>query len=251
MRHRIATIFGCELRALWLSAVRGDLFHMHPRSSRDECSEDMMKFTDGAALVNSGMAGQGCSINQSTLQISEGATVQCGENVEFTHAHVTVRYGASLVIGNNCKIVGRIIVEGKSRLEIGDYLVCNDLVKIRSYEGKGVFIGNGCLFANPTIYNSDYHGIYDLSDGVRLNRANDIIIEDNVWLSLNSMLLKGARIGSGSVVGAGAVVSGAFPGNAIIAGNPARTVRENIRWTRGTFHEMPAIREPFYGSNTM
>lgn len=49
-------------------------------------------------------------------------------------------------------------------------------------------------------------------------------IGDNVFIGVNATILMGAHIGSNSIVGAGAVVSGKFPNEVVIAGNPARVI---------------------------
>ncbi len=56
--------------------------------------------------------------------------------------------------------------------------------------------------------------------------AKAIVIEDNVWLGGSAILLPGVRIGRNAVVGAGAVVTRSVPANTVVAGNPARVIRE-------------------------
>jgi maltose O-acetyltransferase len=56
--------------------------------------------------------------------------------------------------------------------------------------------------------------------------AKPIVIEDKVWLGGGAILLPGVRIGRNAVVGAGAVVSRSVPANTVVAGNPARVIRE-------------------------
>jgi acetyltransferase-like isoleucine patch superfamily enzyme len=51
-----------------------------------------------------------------------------------------------------------------------------------------------------------------------------IFIEDDVWIGLNSTILKGVRIGKGAVVGASSVVTKDVPPFAIVAGNPAKII---------------------------
>lgn len=53
----------------------------------------------------------------------------------------------------------------------------------------------------------------------------DIIIEDDVWLGLNSIILSGVKIGQGAIVGAGSVVTKDIPPYAIAGGNPARVIK--------------------------
>ena len=56
--------------------------------------------------------------------------------------------------------------------------------------------------------------------------AKPIVIEENVWIGGGAILLPGVRIGRNAVVGAGAVVSRSVPANTVVAGNPARVIRE-------------------------
>jgi acetyltransferase-like isoleucine patch superfamily enzyme len=53
-----------------------------------------------------------------------------------------------------------------------------------------------------------------------------VIIGNSVWIGVNSTILKGVTIGEGSVVGAGSVVTKDVPPWTIVAGNPARVIRE-------------------------
>jgi maltose O-acetyltransferase len=56
--------------------------------------------------------------------------------------------------------------------------------------------------------------------------AKPIVIEDNVWLGGGAILLPGVTIARNAVVGAGAVVSRDVPSSSVVAGNPARVIRE-------------------------
>jgi maltose O-acetyltransferase len=56
--------------------------------------------------------------------------------------------------------------------------------------------------------------------------AKPVVIEDNVWLGGGAILLPGVKISRNAVVGAGAVVSRSVPANMVVAGNPARVIRE-------------------------
>ncbi len=58
-----------------------------------------------------------------------------------------------------------------------------------------------------------------------LGEAQKTIIGNNCFIGIKTIILMGANIGDNSIVGAGSVVSGKFPPNVVIAGNPARVVR--------------------------
>lgn len=56
--------------------------------------------------------------------------------------------------------------------------------------------------------------------------AEGIVIEDDVWLGAGAVVTDGVRIGRGAVVAAGAVVTADVPANSVVAGVPARIVRD-------------------------
>ena len=53
-----------------------------------------------------------------------------------------------------------------------------------------------------------------------------VMIESKVWIGFNAIVLKGVTIGEGAVVGAGAVVTKDVPPWTVVAGNPAKIIRE-------------------------
>lgn len=53
-----------------------------------------------------------------------------------------------------------------------------------------------------------------------------VIIDSDAWIGAGATILRGVRIGEGAIVGAGAVVAHDVPPHTIVAGNPARVIRE-------------------------
>ena len=90
------------------------------------------------------------------------------------------------------------------------------------------------------IHDSSYHSldanvrhneIHERFDrGLRMPNTQavnaSVIIEDDVWIGLKSTILKGVTIGRGAVVAAGSVVTKDVPPFTLVAGNPARFIRE-------------------------
>ena len=112
---------------------------------------------------------------------------------------------------------------GKGRITIGDYVMISPGTRISASES--ISIGDSVMMANGVyITDSDWHGIYDRTR--RDATKNPVVISDNVWLGDNSTVLKGVSIGENSVVAARAVVIRDVPPNVVVAGNPARVVRE-------------------------
>jgi acetyltransferase-like isoleucine patch superfamily enzyme len=93
-----------------------------------------------------------------------------------------------------------------------------------------ITIGDGATIArNVYIYDGDHHSILD-DDGNILNKSTPINIGKHVWIGVGAIILKGVNIGDGSIIGAGAVVNKDIPANSIAVGNPAKVIKENIRW---------------------
>mgnify|MGYP002627478778 FL=1 len=60
------------------------------------------------------------------------------------------------------------------------------------------------------------------------NLKADTYIGNNVIVGINSIILPGVRVGSHVVIGAGSVVTKDVPDHCIVAGNPAKVIREGI-----------------------
>lgn len=156
--------------------------------------------------------------------------------------------GASLQIGNNVVIkssflsnlVGlyqkTVIVtrDSKASIFIGDNVGISGAT---IYARQNISIGeNTCIGGNAKILDNDFHPIEweernrllqkkDGGDETDLIPTKPIRIGKNCFIGCNAIILKGTVLGDGCVVGAGAVVSGTFEPNSVIAGNPARVIR--------------------------
>lgn len=107
---------------------------------------------------------------------------------------------------------------------MGDYVYLNVLCTI--LDCNEVHIGSHVMIG-PAV--QIYTAAHELQAEPRIQGwevAKSIVIEDNVWLGGSAILLPGVRIGRNAVVGAGAVVTRNVPANTIVAGNPARVIRE-------------------------
>ena len=95
-------------------------------------------------------------------------------------------------------------------------------------EKCSIKIGSNCLIGhNVVIFDSNFHCLDpDLRHHGGDVSVGDVEIMDNVFIGSLVTILKNTKIGSGSVVAAGSVVSGDFPSNCIIAGNPAVIVSQ-------------------------
>lgn len=87
--------------------------------------------------------------------------------------------------------------------------------------------------SNVLIQTCDQHGIVDLATGEIVNSiASQVILGDHVWLCRQSTIMPGVSIGDGAVVGACALVTRPVSKMTVVAGVPARVVREDATWCR-------------------
>lgn len=113
-----------------------------------------------------------------------------------------IDYGKPVTIGKGCFIQQCCTFFGRGGITIGD----------------GVFIGPKC---NLITINHDVN-----PDNRSATYGRPIVIEDKVWIGINSTVLPGVRIGYGSIVGAQSVVTRDVPPMTIVAGNPAIIIRK-------------------------
>lgn len=150
--------------------------------------------------------------------------------------HVTIQNPQCLFFGDNvgigkyayfmpcCKFLG---TEYHPKITVGDGTwigIRNSFAAIH-----GITIGKNVLFAGYVHITDHSHGYEDVTKPISkqpLISKGPIVIEDNCWLGFNSEILSGVHIGRNSVVAAHAVVTKNVPPYSIVAGNPAKIVKQ-------------------------
>lgn len=155
--------------------------------------------------------------------------------------------GLKFSAGRNFRVFGKMTVSGPGRVEFGDDVMVGMHVTPFTHAPTAVIrVGNHCFLNGARIGCSERIEIGDHSivaearlmdtnfHSTRADRWNPeapvkvspVVLEENVWVAANAGILPGTRIGRNSVVGFGAVLSGAFPPDSLIAGNPAVVVKQ-------------------------
>ena len=162
--------------------------------------------------------------------------VKLGKNSTLKNSKIFIRGNNNqIIIESNVSInnIDLWIEDNNNRIYIGDYTTIESGHFAVTEIKKSIKIGQNCMFStNVTIRTGDSHSIIDLESGTRINDAKDVIIGDSVWVGANAVLLKGVNIGNNSIVGTGSVVSGSFIPNVVLAGIPAKIVKNNVSWKR-------------------
>jgi acetyltransferase-like isoleucine patch superfamily enzyme len=138
-------------------------------------------------------------------------------------------------VGSKSVVRGIIRVESKGTVSIGDYSYVGDDTIISAQDcvtvGNDVLIAHGCQIFDNTSHPlsaaeraKHYRAILagQLYEGPI--RASAVIVADGAWLGLNSIIMRGVKIGAGSVVAAGSVVLSDVAPLTTVGGNPARNL---------------------------
>ncbi len=145
--------------------------------------------------------------------------------------------GNKIIIGENCLIDKqcRLYVFGNhTELIIGDNsTVSHDTELLVQENGRKIIIGKDCMFSHHiNIRTSDAHPIFALDGGDRINQGKDVYIGNHVWLTPGVIIQKGVVIGDGAIVATNSIVTKDVPSHSVVAGMPARVVKEGVDWGR-------------------
>jgi acetyltransferase-like isoleucine patch superfamily enzyme len=157
--------------------------------------------------------------DESLLEVGRGARIYEGVRLELRGG--TIRLGERSMVHDHCvlKADGDLQLGTGARVSYGTCLHCAERIEIGSYSGTGEYVG---------IIDSDH--TFDGSDIPYTQKpitSDPILIDSNVMVGRGSVVLKGARLGKNSVVAASSVVvGGEYPAKSLLAGTPAKRLRE-------------------------
>lgn len=183
------------------------------------------------------------------LQRRYGGMIRVAPDARLENFELEIRKPVSdhvfFEAGPGCVLSGKFVLETeKSSIRIGS----------NTFIGGGLFvsleqidIGADVMFSwGCTVIDNDAHSLQSserkkdveswkqglekgkpglLKNWNGISRA-PVTIADQCWIGFNSIILKGVRLDTGVVVGAGSVVTRSFPAFSVVAGNPARKIKE-------------------------
>ncbi|KIX89769.1 2,3,4,5-tetrahydropyridine-2,6-carboxylate N-succinyltransferase [Staphylococcus microti] len=120
----------------------------------------------------------------------------------FIREHAVIGDGAVVMMGATINI-GAVVGEGTM-------VDMNATLGGRATTGKNVHVGAGAVLAGV----------------IEPPSADPVVIEDNVLIGANAVVLEGVRVGEGAIVAAGAIVTQDVPAGAVVAGTPAKVIKQ-------------------------
>lgn len=123
-----------------------------------------------------------------------------------------------------CKSVERNTEKLRMKgFDIGEGSLVYSNVFLDKTDKKLISIGKNCVLTGCTVL------VHDASSKLTKGKTtfDKVTIEDNCFIGWQSIILKGIKIGKGSIVGAGSVVTKDVPRGSVVGGNPAKVIKNH------------------------
>jgi len=156
--------------------------------------------------------GHGAYLDENSYLHATPGGIRIGANTIVMHGAVLHVYNfrnmpqSQITVGRDSLIGEYSVIRGQGGVTIGDRVYTSPFTQI---------IAVNHVFDDPTRP--------FVEQGIT---AEGIVVEDDVWLGANVVVTDGVRIGRGAVVAAGAVVTRDVPPHTVVAGVPARVIKE-------------------------
>jgi acetyltransferase-like isoleucine patch superfamily enzyme len=160
------------------------------------------------------------------------------------HTKVQLSSGSTkkdIVVGNDVKLYGTLVSHNGGKIVIEDSAHIGPFTTVGA--AKCVWIKAFAMISrNVDIIDNNNHPVHP-DDRRAMNmapvgsplktwkfsKAAAIEIGENTWVGKNAVIMKGVTVEANTIVGACAVVTKSTPANAVVAGNPARVVKDDVR----------------------
>ncbi len=135
----------------------------------------------------------------------------------------------------------------RDQVEIGDnaVIMMGAVINIGAVIGEGTMIDMGAILGGRATVGKNAHiGAGSVLAGViEPPSAEPVIIEDDVLIGANAVVIEGVRVGKGAVVAAGAIVIDDVAPNTVVAGVPARKIKDIDEKTKSKTNFMEELRK--------
>ena len=152
---------------------------------------------------------------------------------------IQVPEGARLTLGDEVRVGRQVEISAQSMISVGSFTSLQDRCQLHGE----VSVGASVVFAPNVFVSSGSHQflerpawlirdqdalVADPAYRAAEARRLPVVIEDDCWLGVNSVITPGVTIGRGCVVGANSVVTDSIAPYSVVAGTPARVLRQRL-----------------------
>lgn len=162
--------------------------------------------------------------------VGKGARLVLGSDIKLESVRIHLDADSVIIIGNKCEIEGTLITDKNCSIFIGESSRLLAATRVFASEERQIKIGKRCVINSARFRTSDSHSVIDLNSQTRINKPQNIVIEEDVFVDRHCYFYKGSHVGAGSYVAIGSIVTRHFANNSYIEGRPASVVKEHVSW---------------------
>ncbi len=174
--------------------------------------------------------------------IGDNNVIEIGRNAVLSNMTIYIRgNNHRLSIADNCKYkAGCVWFEDDScQIKIGQNTTVESALLAVTEPNRKIIIGDDCMLSSDVeLRTGDSHSIIDIETKKRLNSAQNIEVDNHVWIGARSIILKGVTIGKNSVIGINSIVTKNVTNNSVAAGIPAKVIKNHIDWNRERIYDL-------------
>ncbi|WP_026574716.1 2,3,4,5-tetrahydropyridine-2,6-dicarboxylate N-acetyltransferase [Bacillus sp. UNC438CL73TsuS30] len=147
--------------------------------------------------------------------------------------NVNARIEPGVTIRDQVEIGDNAVIMLGAVINIGAVIGDNTMIDMNVVMGGRATVGKRCHIGAGAV----------LAGVIEPPSAKPVVIEDDVVIGANAVVLEGVTVGKGSVVAAGAVVTDDVPANTVVAGIPAKKIKDIDEKTKSKTEIMDALRQ--------
>ena len=200
------------------------------------------KIYNGISLKN--------KLHAKATKVSIGVSIIKGLKI-ISHGHnneivigdfVRIKKSTIILHGDNNKILIKDFAflnqielyteDSNNEIVIGEHTSLCGKAHFAAIEGTKILIGDNCLFSGDLHFRTgDSHSILNMQ-GERINKSQDIIIDDHVWIGTKVTCLKGVHVSKDSIVAATTTLCKNYDApNVVIGGVPGKIIKTDVNWS--------------------
>jgi acetyltransferase-like isoleucine patch superfamily enzyme len=156
---------------------------------------------------------QGSSVSNFSKDRSK---IKIGQNSHIYGNLTVYSYAGEIILGDNCSLSEYSRIVAAKRIKIGNRVMIAHNVNI---------LDNISHPLNASERHRDFIEHYSIGMQPHDLKAEEILIEDDVWIGFNTSIMKGVKVGRGAIIGANSIVTKDIDAWTVNVGNPIRVVR--------------------------
>jgi len=147
--------------------------------------------------------------------------------------HINARIEPGVIIRDQVEIGDNAVIMMGAVINIGAVIGEKSMIDMGVVLGGRATVGKNCHIGAGTV----------LAGVIEPPSAKPVIVEDDVLIGANAVVLEGVTVGKGSVVAAGAVVTKDVPPYTVVAGTPAKKIKDIDEKTKSKTEIMQELRQ--------